>query len=271
MGKFIDEVPEKTNIENHLLNRVLMEVRFPFVFELGSESNGRLVTALNPGLLKEIKDLFSSAMPMYKVIKGQSFNIDFKDSSSPTFKAGPESPIHVFSSLDGDISCELTAFSLVYSVNRRDSYKGFTEFLKSFNEIWIEINKLINVRVIDRLKIRKINKLEFEKFNLDSISQKLEKSFLPSLTSLTKNSDSLADYVSREIVSIPNENYKSIIQFGYKSGQTSSFYFLDFDIFSDENITIDKIDENILSMNEILWEIFYISLNKDFFESLKAS
>lgn len=270
MGYIIKEVPEKTTFTNHLLDRVSLDIRFPFVLELGTVNKGELVTAYHSELVTEIASIIKKDMPLYKTLISRNINIDLTSNSGPQFKTGIESPVHTFTSKDGKRVCEFTASSFKYTINDRSVYSGFNDFVENFWSVWTLLKDKMKLEVIERVGIRKINKIPLEKFDLQVINSKLKPCFIPSFTSIAMNVDPI-DYVGREIVKIPGRNYKSIIQNGFKAKDPKTnmpFYFLDFEILNEQILSSNDAKTTISEMNDVLWEMFYLSLNEEYFKGL---
>lgn len=244
--------------KQNILKMVLCRLDFEQLFSFGK-------------YVEDYQKHFSSKFPIAKEENIVGFDIDLTDRNNPILKPSDEK-VYNLSTQDAKKKIKLAKTSLILEHHK---YSGFTEFSEEFKEVSNYFFKDLQAPFVPKqLSIRKVNSYvlaegeslqNFSDYFNESLVQHLK---IPMLNKSLKRDKHVLNFII-------DEKYMTNLSFSTETGNTAKGqarrFILDIDV-STKNVS-DKFDDlftELNTMNNILYDVFWWSIEKNIVNYLKS-
>lgn len=246
---------ERETYNSTFLRKVITNIKFPLTSLVKEKAN-------------EIKEIFKQDFPRATLGKNQGFQISLGGKEGqPNFRAINEDDNISLKSEDGQVELLINCDNIIFSIDG----KKYSNYENSVNLILDKITKLFNLLSINEItscSLRKINLIEFGYDN-----QMIPNGILNALLnkSIVYNEDAFngLEHITQNIhnLEFKDGDYKLNLKYGMnilpvpdkKIGQL----IVDNDIIFNSEISLDKLNNKLKTLNEELFNVFFWIFNED--------
>jgi uncharacterized protein (TIGR04255 family) len=237
-----------TAYKRNYLSNVILKIDFN-PLEKWNDSSSR----------KLIQEKMKTDFPRCETLKGQDFELIFGPDSSPTVKTNTTREGLRFSDSETKnfVVCDSTSFLYETTI-----YTNFTDFYSSFEKYFSIYREIFPLNTTKRVGLRYINQIYIPEGGTFELKDYFDSKIIPTYEGIVNNTKPL------RLMNISEFSFnRSLLRFQY--GMFNSEYpnpiakkefVLDYDLYTNEEIHVDSIKDEVQSYNDTITECFENSI-----------
>jgi len=246
--------PDKVQYKKNFLTDVIFRIDFPIILDIAENTP------------KEFQNRILNDFPILEPIQQVGIGIEKRDSDINTFTANKT--IWRFLSSKRDYIVELDSAFLAVVCKKYDNFTDFKKTVSKMLESFIQIYPNL---MINRLGLRYINQIQLEEDDFFIWEKYLNKSLITNLNFFEEKSNlrramQVYEIVPENEVSI---NFKcGIFNSSFPAPVNRKEFTLDYDCYTNTQLSSDQIVDKLANFNEIVGEYFEKSVTDKLREKL---